>query len=200
MTHKMIFLNGPPSSGKDEGAKIINRNFQGTRMHKMSRPMKVYLPEIFNLSKEEAKYLEENKEEPQGRFGGKSWRQVQISFSEDWMKPMFGDDVFGRIALKHLIRPTGTTTTIISDCGFVEELLPLVRFFKYQNCLMIHLHRDGCTFEGDSRSYVDLSEYGVETLELHNKYPLEPTEDMPITYAMQLCRVVRNWIGEEQED
>ena len=35
------------------------------------------------------------------------------------------------------------------------------------------IHREGCSFEGDSRSYISLDEYGVATLELDNNHTLE---------------------------
>lgn len=199
--HRIIFLNGPPRSGKDEGASIIVRNFPARR-YKMSRPLKDGLAAFFGFNHAMMRDIEANKDEEGivALFNGLSWRQAQISLSETWAKRVFGDDIFGKLAVMYLREATSTDITVISDSGFLHECLPIVRHFRPSQCLLIQLMRDGCTFEGDSRSYIELDEFGVTTVQLHNRFPLVATDKEPITYEMQLCQVVRQWMGQEQTE
>lgn len=197
--HKIILLNGPPSSGKDTAARYICLHFNA-RHHKFSRPLRAAMQEFFGFTPETIKVVEAHKDERKvALFNDLTWREVLISFSEDWAKPTFGNDIFGKIALGQLLRATGTDITVFSDCGFRSEVEVIVDRVGVDNCLVIQLSRDGCTFEGDSRSYLELSDIGVTTVELHNNLPLSPTPTTPITYEMQICAAVRKWLGVEQE-
>ena len=201
---RVIFLNGPPGSGKDEGARIIMANFNA-RQYKMSRPLKHGLLAFFGWGHSSMKTLEEHKDERvvpafMGTNRHLTWREMQISLAEVWMKPLLGNDAFGHLAVNYLCSPSSTDLVVISDCGFREELLPVIKYYKARNCLLIQLMREGCTFEGDSRSYVELDDIGVATIELDNRYPLTETDDQPITYTHQLCKAVRGWMGVKQED
>ncbi len=206
MTHKIILINGPPHSGKDEAGKILRRT-RGARLYKMSRPLKEGLREFFGLSIDAMKLsIEPNKDEHvvesfrTPRDSVMSWREVQISLSEEWAKPCFGKDILGRLAVSYLRQPTSFNMTVITDSGFREEALPLIYAFGPENCLLITLSREDCTFEGDSRDYIELDDLGVTTVALNNRFPLIATDDMPITYEMQLSKTVRDWLGEEQEE
>lgn len=206
MTHKIILINGPSYSGKDTAGKILQRMF-GARQYKMSRPLKDGLREFFCFSYDMMQSsIEVHKDERYnvGLFRTKegitlTWREVQISLSEEWAKPLFGDDILGRIAVSYLTEPTSFSMTVITDSGFRDETLPLVAAFGADNILLIQLTKQDCSFEGDSRSYIELDDLGVTTVLLDNRYPLRATDDMPITYGMQLGKVLRGWLGEEQE-
>jgi len=201
VTHKIILINGPPSSGKDRAGMILRR-IRGVRLYKMSRPIKEGLREFFSFSTEIMKdHVEPFKDEVKVPiFNGMTWREVQISLSEDWAKKEFGDDIFGELAVNYLQLPTSFDMTAITDTGFRSEVLPIVRAFGVDNCLLIQLTRKGCPYEGDSRSYLELDDIGVITVLLNNRSPLQPTDDMPITYEMQLGNAVRGWLGEEQPE
>lgn len=205
MTHKIILINGPPGSGKDTAGHILRRTFN-VRLYKMSRPLKEGLREFFGIDPDVMRRsVEPYKDQviyahSVDIFNGLSWRQMQISLSETWAKPLLGKDILGRLAVTHLRQPTGLDMTVITDTGFREETLPIVQAFGVNNILLIQLTRKDCTFEGDSRSYIELDDLGVTTVLLDNRYPLIATDDMPITYEMQLGQVVRGWLGEEQEE
>ncbi len=206
MTHKIILINGPPHSGKDTAGKILRRT-HGARLYKMSRPLKDGLREFFGFSIDAMKLsVEPNKDDHvvdlfkvAWNSNILSWREVQISLSEDWAKPLFGDDILGRIAVGYLMQLSSFDMTVITDSGFRDEALPLVTAFGADNILLIQLMREGCSFERDSRDYIKLDDLGVTTIQLNNRYPLQPTDDMPITYEMQLSKAIRDWLGEEQE-
>ena len=82
-------------------------------------------------------------------------RQFYIHVSENVMKPLFGIDIFGRLAVEYIKNTTQKITTI-SDSGFPDEAMPVVEHFGLDNVFLIRIHRNGCDFQGDSRSYIDL--------------------------------------------
>lgn len=190
--HKIIFLNGPPRCGKDEAGKAITHTFTLARTFKMSGGMKRALPELLNFSHENARYAEKTKEAPIPWLNDMSWRQLQISMSEDWLKPVFGKDIFGRLAVRYLQRATMYTTTAITDCGFRAEAEPIVNWAGRKNCLLIQISRDGCDFLKDSRSYIELDDLGVTTVQVRNNYPeLE-------YWHTKICMVVGQWLSAQQ--
>lgn len=187
---KIVMLNGPPRSGKDEAVKALAKEFN-IRHYKMSYPLKRTVRTFWNLTDDEEKYLEAHKEDPQKIFAGRSYRQVQISLSEDWAKPVFGSDVFGIIARRALSIPTDTQFTVISDSGFFDEAVPLVRLTGPRSVLLIHISRPGTSFENDSRSYIELEQHGVTTVHVDNHYP------DTFLYHTKIVGVVRSWLGED---
>lgn len=189
--HFVVFLNGPPGSGKNLAAATVMRHFNA-RHYKMAAPLKKTLAAMFNIAPDMATELFETplKEEPCELFNGMTPRQALIDLSENYMKPTFGEDVFGRIAVRSLPLPCAARLTVISDSGFEVEAVPLVKRFGARNCALIQIIRDQCTFDGDSRSYIELDKHGVVTDELVNKFEKE-------MYEVQIVRAVRNMTGLE---
>lgn len=151
-----ILFNGPPRSGKDTAAQMAyNYVLRTTRpiryptWEKFSRPNKecfaalagAKIDAFFNVD-----YYEHHKSEiiP---WLGVSYRQWQIDFSEKFMKPLYGQDIFAWLLR---MRSQQNDLTIISDCGFQIEVDCLIG----QRMMLICMKREGCTFEGDSREYV----------------------------------------------
>ena len=190
MSNKVIFVNGPKRSGKDTATLFAVKHF-GARHYKMAWPMKSAVAAMFGLSHEEERHYFETdaKDAPQARFFGKSPRQVLIDYSERWAKQLFGDDIFGELAVRFIQSPTEAPFTIISDSGFRGEAARVVGWLGAARCMMIQLSRPGCTFEGDSRSYVDLTDLGVTTVELHNSH----TRDI---FEKQVEHVIGAWLKE----
>jgi len=168
---KLILLNGPPRSGKDECAKMLytkklgNPSIPFPHWFRMSQPIKDAVRATWGMTEAEQAAFEKNKDVPQRAFGGKSYRQVQISFSEDWMKPQFGPRIFGEIA-KITIRRSIADVFVCSDCGFEEEVEALFDVFDKKDILIVKLHRPGFTFEGDSRRYIRIA--GIREVHVQN--------------------------------
>lgn len=165
---KAILLNGPPRSGKDSAATTIYNSIPDTLdpLHeKMSRPNKEAFAGIMKVEMKEefiVPYYEEHKEEIIPELGI-SFRQWQIDFSEKFMKPLYGEAIFGQLLLGRLDRYKTTwnsyganTVAIISDCGFQIEVTTLLKSKLFSDVLLIRCHREGFTYEGDSRQYVYL--------------------------------------------
>lgn len=80
-----------------------------------------------------------------------SVREAMIYVSEVICKPRFGDNFFG---VSRASKLQEGLTYVEDSCGFVEELPPLIQRVGQDNILLIRIHRDGCTYEGDSRQMI----------------------------------------------
>jgi hypothetical protein len=185
--HKIIFLNGPPRCGKDTAKRFILGEFAGkVRAYDMFRPIAWAFQGLFDIKPDAwARNYETWKTEGNAEFLGYNLRPLMISFAEEWVKPTFGQDAFGKLALRWLTGPTSCSMTIVSSVGFFDEVQPIVERFGPENCLLIQLSKDGCTYDGDSRSYVELD--NVTTVQLNNRYDLE-------MYKVQVIKAVKDWL------
>lgn len=177
---KIIFLNGPPGCGKDTVAAQLLDYYH----MKMSAPLKVGAYNLFfgandhNMSPlailSDVETLKAKKVVPDSDI---TWRQFIIEISENLMKPLFGEDIFGRIVREGMnsLIAQGTTKFVFSDSGFSEEAIPLIYEVGSENCKLIRIHRDNCDFSKDSRSYIDLEQYGVKTYDIENNGTLKET-------------------------
>jgi hypothetical protein len=181
----IIFLNGPPHSGKDTVAGIIKKLLPNCGEYKMSKPLKDAFKSIFPFPPEfSAKLLEEYKDEPFYNGIDITPRQFQINLSEELIRPMFGKDVFGNIACMSL-RQMPYKHIVISDSGFEEEIKPIFKMFGPQRTLGIVISRTGCDYDNDSRSDLDFHSLGITWDLLDNKYDLELLEE-------QVKRILRS--------
>lgn len=161
---KVIGFNGPPGVGKDfavlTAQKFINDSNEFLRpVHmKMAAPLKEGVhaafkifqsPEFFDM--EVNRHL---KDEPRNDLLGHTLREMYISFSEDWLKPKFGQDIIGRLIVQRMLRNGTSSVFLFSDAGFVEEWVPVIEQYGPKNCLIIELEAEGKSFSGDSRGYV----------------------------------------------
>jgi hypothetical protein len=80
-----------------------------------------------------------------------SLRQAMIYISEIICKPRFGDNFFGVARAKAIV---DGEVAVDSSTGFVSELPPLIERLGQESILLIRVHREGATFEGDSRNYI----------------------------------------------
>lgn len=175
----IILLNGPPRVGKDTIGQSLCGMF-GQDFHAVARKMSKVLKEsthgYYHLVDESGKPLpfdhyEDLKDIPLPEFDGKSPREAYIHYSEDIMKPSRGPDIFGKLLLKELEQDEVAAKeqgkrlmVILTDSGFVEEILPLSDKYGAHSLLLFRLYRKGTGFAGDSRSYLD-----VQTVILHDE-------------------------------
>lgn len=173
MNYYFVALNGPPKTGKDEIANYLafgsvcssDTLFIPVQFKwKLNQLVKV----IFSLSDEEWDRMteREQKELPQERLGGLSSRQALIKVSEEIIKPAMGEEYFGWALANRITEyiteiPTRYSETEIrnvcfvsSDSGFISEIRPIIKLVGAENLLFVRLHRDGYTFQGDSRTYL----------------------------------------------
>ena len=201
-TKRIILFNGPPGCGKDTAAKIINLHIPNlVYQYKMALPLKEACHKLLGLqgSLEDLEPLKEvpikflvqdsynlfpnqPKEKLVNANGEMTLRQFYIHISENVMKPMFGIDIFGKLAVENL-RQCHQAVATVSDTGFVDEALPIIDYFGPDHVMLVRLHRPGKTFAGDSRGYVELP---VNlTLDIHNDTDIE-------TFEKTLWRKIHN--------
>ena len=157
---KLILLNGPPRSGKDTAGDLLKE-----QLHRPDFPVetyklaailkemvhKAYTPEGGPVPPHDA--FEDSKDEPADFFQGQTPRKAYIQFSEHYIKPLYGQDYFGQ-RLAEVIREDGPAIAIVTDSGFAEEAKPLLDLLDTpKDGLQVHLHREGTSFDGDSRAY-----------------------------------------------
>lgn len=165
MTRKIIFLNGPAGSGKDTlgNGLMMLRTWPSAMTMKFSEPLKRQVSEILALTKAEEEFYfetQEGKSFRSERFNGLTPRQALIIHSEEFAKKVGGHGVFGKYAAsvikKEFAKDEELNTIIFTDSGFVAEAEAVMTAFG-DTCeyWLVRIHRDGCTFDGDSRNYLN---------------------------------------------
>lgn len=186
---KLILLSGPPRSGKDTSAWAIHDHINANQdawkfwceHEKFSFPHKaafaMMLTVQFDLSTFKVEYYEDHKDEIIPELGF-SFRQWQIDFSEKFMKPLYGNDIFGKLLLLRLDGAINfkaqagimdESCFVISDCGFQIEVDTLLDAGAQEgDILAIDLYRDGTDYSKDSRGRVDFSSLGKNWIKHQN--------------------------------
>lgn len=197
---KIILLNGPPGCGKDTAAQAIVLNtVYGGRHMKFATPLKEGTHAMYGMVGAHRDHFEAVKDMPRPEFFGQTPRQAYIKASEEWMKPSFGKDIYTKLAIQAIKKEPHGRLFVFSDCGFREEVLPLIEWARPENVLLIRLHREGCTFDGDSREYVEELPPAVvgirgRTVE-YDLYNRLGRED----FRLLACTVVERWLDGELE-
>ena len=201
MAPKLILFNGPRHSGKDTAALHLAKKLNAYHF-KFSAPIKAAIKTVFKLSEQDVEYLESIKTKRIPILLNKTYVEAQISFSEEWAKPSFGQDIFGRWAvnaIKNVQAESGNSKYdlfVSSDSGFACEAWPVINnLFGVENTLLVRVYRQGKTFNGDSRSYIELP--GVETVEIENNGSIDDYHKQVIALAQDLVGYC--YLGEKEE-
>ena len=163
MSIKLIIFNGPPGCGKDHAIKHLCRTVSHSFSVKTSYYPREAIINAFGIHKFESDdHYNQYKDVPLQELGGMSFRQAMIAFSENFMKPTFGRDIFGKVMARDLehIKHLGCRF-VFTDCGFSEEIVGLIENMDKGNVNLIQVQRIGHSFDGDSRSYVDPKECDI---------------------------------------
>lgn len=156
-----VLINGPPGCGKDTlvNGLVPYIDF----MHiKVSSPLKRMLAQLLQV---DLRWIEENKDTKVKLLGYITVREALIDMSEKYLKLLYGEDVMGRIASDTARYSTGKLA-ITSDSGFSVETERIVYNAGRNNCIIIRVHREGCTFDGDSRHW--MPDGLCHTVDIHN--------------------------------
>lgn len=180
---KVVLINGPARSGKDTLAKEAKNHFLSAYEFKFADVMHNFWQDVFFSMHDYDEAMSRTdgdlKSDPSPVLG-LSYRQCMIATSEDFIKPILGNDFFGRLTAaqiakgealeKELYRsdPNFQYVALVSDSGFKEEAVAVIEKFGSENVLLLHLYRNGYTYSGDSRGYIHLDEFGVKTVNLEN--------------------------------
>lgn len=166
---RFVIFNGPKGSGKDFAANILSQ-VPATYHIKFSGILKL----VIGCAAEVTQKLI-NEEKDTIFFDGVSLRDHQINLY-NYLAGRFGDDVLGRILcqnvrdnLKDDIRAAYGALPLyaVSDGGRGPEVEYVANTFGRDNMIIIRLHREGCTFDDDIRSYLDIP--GIKTVDIVNR-------------------------------
>lgn len=193
MSKFAVFLNGPPNCGKDFLGKVLNERNEGkSQLAAFKTHLNKVTAEYYNIPLMTfEKYANERKtkELPLKRLGGLSTRKAQQFVSEEIYKPRQGKDFFGKVLARNLKEGV----TFITDSGFVEEAQAVVDEIGEENCLLVHIYAPNTSFEGDTRSYIDLE--GVCAIDVVNDKDrpdvLERTLDRIESHVCQIAAMNR---------
>ena len=179
----IIIINGPPGVGKDTIANALDAQhgvmhmrvkdelyintynlFLKTMIPRDIRQRGIPINAFVNACTDR-----ELKEKPMAWLNGLSPREALIFTSEKVFKPVLGDDYYGKAAARRadtVLRniTAGVKNIVFSDGGFRGEVEPIA---TRHDVLLVRLHREGFTFEGDSRSYLHGVNGVVEEFDLH---------------------------------
>lgn len=180
----VIMFNAPPRAGKDTACEILMRKFPESVKYE-------YFKEY--LYKESAKVLGldfnfwasvcqngDLKDKPMlrlqtgGAEGSVTPRDILINVAENILKPKHGKDCIAN-ATAHKIAKTiqqfkaekgYNPIIVVPDLGFPYEADAVRTIIPSAEVAVVHIKREGYTFDGDSRNYVPKAKYRIENTTL----------------------------------
>lgn len=171
---RVVILNGPPGCGKDTIGAFAADDW-GFASLSFKQPMYAIAAATIGMTTEEFLQNYDNREWKEKlipEWGNKSVRDLMIAVSETYIKPFYGDDYFGRNVAFNIKRMAPFVRDyVITDGGFYSEVDALIK--EDIEVYIVHMFREGCTFEGDSRNYVVHPK--TTMLELYNNGTIEET-------------------------
>lgn len=189
MKTSILLINGPPRAGKDSLALALQRavGVQRASVCKFADELKIMTHRAHGYWHCSASAFEHCKDDPaEGPLPGVTWRQAYIAMSEKYVKPLFGDDYFGR-KLAEKIRDCPYDFQFVSDSGFVGEAKVLIDAFPGQ-VYLLRIDREGATFQNDSRGWLKLD---VPNLDVANNGSLRDLDRFAVPQILK-------WLEDQQ--
>ena len=168
---KIIILNGPAGVGKDTIGNALAADYNCIPTI-FKRPMFEIAASILGartFSKFITAYDDrDQKEQPQSFLGGKTCREFMIWISETVVKPLFGNQQFGKLISEHIRLCDEGLRFVCTDGGFPDEVIRLVEDGHDVN--LVRMFMDGKTFAGDSRDYIRIKESHFPDYKKYNEH------------------------------
>lgn len=217
MSKKVVLFNGAPNSGKDASALIMKELFGFGSIHAFKDELYKATAKHFDVDLDKFivmardRVLKETKTRILNHKKGMSLlqkikfffkslftmvgltpREALIFVSEKIIKPQHGNDFFGK-QLANTINLSKGDMFFIPDSGFVDELRPLVE--AGYDVHVIRIHRDGTSFENDSRTEMTdeiLKEFGIKGYDLYNNGTLGDLREGLLSIATNQIALGKN--------
>lgn len=208
MTQRIVLFNGPPFCGKDAAAMACLNLKSWMTTHtppevpicvfdRMSMPIKRAFAAMLHVNIDRwgnVEGYETHKDDPQwGQVGlDASYRQWQIDFSERFMKPLYGEAIFGHLFNSRCLKQHKDAVIFVPDCGFDIEHKTLAEHHGEDNILVIKIYRDGCTFANDSRKYLSVGSHFIHP----NDNVYNVTNNGSIAeFETKILSIVKEWLS-----
>jgi len=180
---QVIFLNGPPHCGKDHAAKWMVAEYQAAHT-KFAKPLREMVCLILGIRDDEIEMLKNSPINDDGV----TVRDLMITLSETFIKPILGQDWFGRRAAEE-IASLESPLVVVSDCGFAHEVLACMKTLGNNEYHLWRIKRPGHSYKNDSRGWVRGVE-GAHELEIGNAIDTDQFEDA-LDAAMDFVKSAR---------
>lgn len=187
---RIVILNGPRGSGKDAIAEALANKFTDMFHIKFSDLLKTVVADSVGADRE---VLDTPEMKLLPIKGDKSFVDLQIELFQ-FLKETYGPAVLGKFMVKqiHFVEKgmdpfLEAMTVISSDGGRREEIEEVAREFGADKVLIIQLYRDGKTFIGDIRTYVEIP--GIQIMQIRNDSTLEEV-------VSRVESIMRLWIAD----
>jgi len=159
---KIIVLCGPPKSGKDTFAGWIDSYKRKQEPHasivhvRLGLPLREITHALFGVPGSVMQF-EHTKDAPSAYFNGMTPREAYIWVDNAIVRPTFGNSHYAKITLRRLTNVHEDTLMVINGPRDHEDTQPFIDEYGKDNVLVLNLHQEGTTWEGDSRSYLPLN-------------------------------------------
>ncbi|MGL5015024.1 MAG: hypothetical protein ACRC6V_12150 [Bacteroidales bacterium] len=157
---KIYILNAPPQTGKDTIADLV---IAECGVHTCSFKYPMYNLFIHTTGMSASEFFDNYdtpgwKDSSQEFLNGRKPRELMIHISEEYVKPFFGEDYYGKWVADYIkfaeFEAEKEFTWILPDGGFQPEFDAMKKAFG-DRVVLISLEREGHRdFTGDSRSYI----------------------------------------------
>lgn len=157
METKILLLNAAPMSGKDFLVDELQELFHlRVEPQEFKEPLYRLVQLIYSIKCErfwEVYNDRSLKEQKLFVNNTKSIRDLMIEVSEDLIKPFYGRDYFGKVAVENI---EDGKLNVFSDCfGDEDEIQPLIDTYGKDNIICIRIKSKHSDFIGDSRRYLE---------------------------------------------
>lgn len=157
--HVVVF-NGPPYCGKDTLARMLADHMESqgvnspVKEESLSLPLRHVAYAMVGETYNDASYAA-FKETPFAEFGNRTGRQLMIDVSESFLKQVYGEKIMAQMLVARNSDWLDTDgVLLIRDGGFQIEISAMLDEIIADNIYVVQIHRDGCSFDNDSREWV----------------------------------------------
>jgi len=180
----LILLNGPPGSGKDTLADAFASECNAEIVRLAEPLLSVAFAMFPHINANNYNEMKSKIVTGDNAYESLSLREWIIMFANDFAKRTLGKNVFADIAVDK-IRNSSADTIVVVDLGFQEELDELLAFVAdasanansaLMKVTLVRIHRDGCDYSSDSRSYLYADHFGVRNVDIENNGTKEEFE------------------------